>query len=83
MVIRAIVIGKWIKKGWISRSPMLSIEFCDKKLDISPKYYDMKVSMAFYTVCSVRDVLSIPFYYNGDMDKWYPLIKEVSKIEEA
>ena len=60
------VIGKWIK-GIIWKRPYLSVEFEE---DLTPKYYDLPVSMAFWHAAEKGALISVTMYQWSD-GLWY------------
>lgn len=70
--IRAKVIGKWIKKGWIFKErSMLSLEFIDNNMD--PRYYDLPVPRAYWHASKLGDFIEITMEFNKDDGLWYPV----------
>jgi len=66
--VEAKVIGKWIKQTFFrNQIPYLSLEF----RDATPKYYDMRVSMAFWNACDKGDELLVTMYMHSN-GLWYP-----------
>jgi len=67
--VEAKVIGKWTK-GVIFKKAMLSLDFIEN--DMTPKYYDLPVKMAFWYAVEVGSVISVTFEKSSD-NLWYPV----------
>ena len=64
---RAKVIGKWVK-GIIWKHPQLSVEFIE---DVSPKHYDIPVSMAFWNAVEKETTINFFMEQNAINGRWY------------
>jgi hypothetical protein len=65
---RAKVIGKWIKKGIIFKTPMFGLEF----ENLIPKHMDIKIAtMAYWYSVEVGTMIDVPFFYDSEDQKWY------------
>ena len=68
--INAKVIGKWIK-GNLWKRPKLSIDFVDN--DMTPKFYDLPVTMAFWNACEKGSKITVTMEYDKTDKLWYPI----------
>ena len=70
MKINAKVVGKWIKGNFWKR-PKLSIDFVDN--DMTPKHYDLPVTMAFWNACEKNTKITVIMEYDETDKLWYPI----------
>ena len=70
MKVDAKVIGKWIKKGWISEKAMLSIEFLDAW---EPRYYDLPVKRALWYAVEIGSEITVTMEKHEFDGLWRPV----------
>lgn len=64
--VNAVVVGKWLKKGWFSEKAMLSIRVDSLK----QPYHDIEAKRAFWFSCEKGTQVSVSMI-KDDNDLWY------------